>query len=252
MLKRDLMILLLAVAGASVDAVIYLLFGVFTANQTGNVIVLAVALAQGHLTPELHAAISFVGFISGVGLGELIVVENRDSVPWPSAVGRALVVELVPLVGFVVGWRLAGPSRVEGTTLLLIALDALAMGIQSSAVLRLGAGVATTYVTGMLTTFLTEAIEWLKVVEMAPAISAPRPNVSARSSRPDRGPGSSGSPGSPTSWARLLAGCSSSGSESWHSSCRWRQFSPWSWPKHDVGERAVTTRERTGPCKRSE
>jgi uncharacterized membrane protein YoaK (UPF0700 family) len=182
--SRDRSILLLAVAGASVDAVTFLVFGVFTANQTGNMIVLAVALAQGKLATGLHSAISLVGFILGAALGELIVVGSRDSSPWPSAVGWALVAELVPLGCLFVGWHLVGPNPVDGAIFILVALGAIAMGIQSAAVLRLHAGATTTYVTGMVTTFLTEAIRWLHLVETAPSpATQDRSQISALAGR---------------------------------------------------------------------
>lgn len=95
--RRDLMILLLAVAGAGMDAMVILRFGVLTAAQTGNTILLAVHLAQGEFASGLSSAVSVVGYIIGAAVGELVIVRRRDSVPWPSAVVWTLVIELVPL-----------------------------------------------------------------------------------------------------------------------------------------------------------
>lgn len=187
--RRDLMILLLAFAGAGVDAVSFLGFGrVFVANQTGNTIILAVALAQGQVATELRAAVSLVGFILGTAVGEAIVAGSRDRALWPSAVGRALVVELIPLLGLFAGWRLAG-SVPSGPVLdLLIVLSALSMGIQSAAVLRLGVGVSTTYITGTMAAFAAEAVRWLRIVETTPPTSPVRRELEPLSALSGRGP----------------------------------------------------------------
>jgi uncharacterized membrane protein YoaK (UPF0700 family) len=161
------MILLLAVAGGSVDAVVILGFGVLTAAQTGNTILLAVNLAQGRLANGLSSAVSVVGYVIGVAVGERVIVGRRDSASGPSAVGWTLVAELVPLGCLLGYWHLAGPNPAQGTIAVLVALAAIAMGIQSAAVLRLHAGPTTTYVTGTLTTFTTEMIRRLHLMEWA-------------------------------------------------------------------------------------
>jgi uncharacterized membrane protein YoaK (UPF0700 family) len=49
----------------------------------------------------------------------------------------------------------------------LVALAAIAMGIQSAVVLRLLASPTTTYVTGTLTTFTAGVIRWLRLIDAA-------------------------------------------------------------------------------------
>jgi uncharacterized membrane protein YoaK (UPF0700 family) len=49
-----------------------------------------------------------------------------------------------------------------GGQAVLVALAAIAMGVQSAVVLRLHAGPTTTYVTGTLTSFTTGMIRWLR------------------------------------------------------------------------------------------
>jgi hypothetical protein len=104
------MLLLLAVAGASVDAVVILGFGVLTAAQTGNTILLAAHLAQGQFASGLSSAVSVLGYMIGAAVGELVIVGRRDSASWPSAVGWTLVAELVPLDCLLSYWHLAGPN----------------------------------------------------------------------------------------------------------------------------------------------
>jgi uncharacterized membrane protein YoaK (UPF0700 family) len=173
--RRDLLVLLLALAGGGVDAVVILGFGVLTAAQTGNTILLAVALAQGQFTTGVHSATSIAGYMLGAAVGELVIVGRRVGASWLTPVGRTLLAELVPLVGLLIAWRLAGPNPDAGTSTGLVALAAMAMGIQSAAVLRIHAGPTTTYVTGTLTTFTTETIRWLRLIETAaPLASTPQ------------------------------------------------------------------------------
>lgn len=170
--RRDRMILLLAIAGGGVDAVVLLVFGVLTAAQTGNTVILAISLARGQLTTGLLSTVSVVGYVSGAAVAELIILGRRDQqrapASGPAPVDRALVAELVPLGCLFVYWHLAGPQPVGGAIVLLVALAAVAMGMQSAVVLRLHAGPTTTYVTGTLTQFTTEAIHWLRLVETTP------------------------------------------------------------------------------------
>jgi uncharacterized membrane protein YoaK (UPF0700 family) len=149
-------------------------FNVLTAAQTGNSVLLAIALAQGRLAAGLHSALSLGGYIIGAATGEVIILGHRRSGPQRPAVGQALVAEITTLGSLFILWHLAGPSPGQETMDVLIALAAIAMGIQSVAVLRLDAGPTTTYVTGMLTTFTTGMSQWLHLVEAAPAASLTR------------------------------------------------------------------------------
>ena len=158
-------ILLLAVAGGGVDAVLYLGFHVLTAAQTGNTILLAVAIAQRQLTTGLHAAVSIGSYIGGTALGELILDGPRRNRSRPPRVALALVIELAGVLGLLILWYALGPVHGAGTGVPLVVLAAVAMGIQSATVLRLHAGPATTYVTGTLTTFTVDVIRWPHLVE---------------------------------------------------------------------------------------
>ena len=160
------MILLLAVVGGSVDAVMILGFNVLTGAQTGNTVLLGVAIAQRHLGAALGSTVSVASYVIGAALGEFIIVRYREtsSGPWPSAVGPVLITELILLSCLLIFWRLVSPHPVQETTCIVIAFAASAMGVQSSAMLRLHGGPTTTYITGTLTTFATEAIERLHLV----------------------------------------------------------------------------------------
>lgn len=154
------MILLLAVAGAGVDAVMLVAFGVLTAAQTGNTILLGVALGQARWSTGLAAGISVIGFVVGSAVGELIV-EGRRARGGRPRIATALAVELLLLILVLVGWRPADAGGSAGQNV-LVALAALAMGIQSAVTQRLHVGPATTYVTGTLTTFTTGMVRSLR------------------------------------------------------------------------------------------
>jgi uncharacterized membrane protein YoaK (UPF0700 family) len=159
------MVLFLAITGGGVDAVIFLGFGVLTAAQTGNTITLATALAQGRFPTALYAAVSVAGYLFGAVVGEMVIVRQRPNTAWLSALGWTLVVELAPLSALLVIWRFVAANPMMAITMALVALAAIAMGIQSAAVLRLDAGPTTTYVTGTLTSFATELIRLLHLLE---------------------------------------------------------------------------------------
>src|SRR5215218_5913432 len=128
---RDAMLVLLSLAAGCLDAVGYLGLGqIFVANMTGNTVLLGLALGQARGQAALRAVVA---------------------------------VELVVLVAFAVGWFLAVAEPDGGEVYPLIALPAMAMGVQSADVRRLGIpGVATTYITGTLTDLTEGAIARLR------------------------------------------------------------------------------------------
>jgi uncharacterized membrane protein YoaK (UPF0700 family) len=167
----DFIILVLAVAGGSVDGVLLLAFNVLTGAQTGNTVLLGAALAQGRLATALGSMVSVVGYVIGAALGEFMLVRHDDTWPWPSAVGTVLIAELIPLGCLFIFWQLAGPHPIQKTIYMLVIYAASAMGLQSAVMLHLHGGPTTTYVTGTLTAFATKLILWLRLVETA-AVSA--------------------------------------------------------------------------------
>ena len=157
-MSRSTMLLLLTLAAGSVDAISYLGLGhVFTAMMTGNTVLLGLALGQGHALAALRSILALVGFAVGVTLGALIVQRDQDKVGWPPAVTKALGIEAGLLALFAVTWNLAGPEQGEAVVYVSIVMTAVAMGIQSAAVQRLGIpGVMTTYITGTLTSLMVD------------------------------------------------------------------------------------------------
>jgi uncharacterized membrane protein YoaK (UPF0700 family) len=168
------MLLALTWTAGSVDAISYLGLGhVFTAMMTGNTVLLGLALAQGEVWAVLRSIIALVGFAAGAAVSALVVERGGEREVWPPAVTRALALEGAVLLLFSVVWALSGPGRGEGTVRILIVLSGGAMGIQAAAVRRLGVpGIATTYITGTLTSLMVDVVGWFRAGVQAAAVDA--------------------------------------------------------------------------------
>jgi uncharacterized membrane protein YoaK (UPF0700 family) len=146
----------LALASGFVDATSYLGLGkVFTANMTGNTVLLGVAVAQGSGVDAARAGAALAGFCIGVAVG--VALMGRSNRPWPQPAAGTFLLEIVALVALLAGWTAVGVASFRYG---LIALSGVAMGAQSAAVraARTG-GVATTYVTGTLTNTIARLME---------------------------------------------------------------------------------------------
>lgn len=155
---RNALLLTLTAAAGSADAVSYLGLGrVFTANMTGNLVLLGVAIGQGQLAGSLRSVIAFAGFGIGVLVGARATARSKGDAVWPPSATLVLVVELGLFVAFAAGWEIAGNRPAALALDVLIALSAGAMGMQTAAARRLSvAGVTTTFVTGTLTSLIAE------------------------------------------------------------------------------------------------
>lgn len=154
---RVLLCVLASVAGVT-DAVNYLAFGhVFTANMTGNTVLLGIAIVNGDGGAVARSACALAGFCAGVALGARGIAGHSSGV-WPRRATQMLVVEAVTLavLGGCAAYFGVGVSWTYG----LIVLSGLAMGIQSAAVLAIDVpGVATTYITGTLTQMISKVVD---------------------------------------------------------------------------------------------
>lgn len=169
LLGRDAMLLLLAWVGGSTDAVSYLGLGhVFTANMTGNTVLLGIAIGQGLLANEVRLFLSLLGFCVGVMVGGIQIERHDEPKDWPVIITRTLTIEGVLLAAFALVWYLTDPTRSPVQVNILVVLSALAMGLQSAAVLRVGvSGIVTTYVSGTWTNFLMSLVHQVSQVKDA-------------------------------------------------------------------------------------
>jgi uncharacterized membrane protein YoaK (UPF0700 family) len=143
----------LTVGTGATDVAIFTRGGnVFASVMTGNLVLLGLAAERLSGTLALHAVIAFAGYVAGVAAGARLV--QVDQIPpgrWHRSVPLALLLELVALAGFTVGWELTGTHPAGASQVVVLAVAAVAMGTQSSAARGLGATVSTTYLTGTLT-----------------------------------------------------------------------------------------------------
>lgn len=173
---RKRLVLLLAGAAGCLDAVGYLMLGLFTANMTGNTILLGLSIGREAWADALNNVLALAAFVSGAGAGTFITRGVRR-------ISHGLGIEAALLAGAVAVWSLFGAPRGrvgEPAAYWLIVLLSAAMGIQSATVRRVGEQrIATTYVTGTLTTLATDAASELfdrwSARAAAKAIPGPRP-----------------------------------------------------------------------------
>ena len=146
-------LLVLTFTTGLVDAASYLGLGhVFTANMTGNIVLLGFGIAGSGGLPVLAPLVSLGAFLVGAGAGG--VMAARMAKQDPGHLARALAIE-VSAIGAAVVVALAidvQPNRVSGD--LVIALLALAMGVRNATVRRIGAADLTTTVLTMTLTGL--------------------------------------------------------------------------------------------------
>jgi uncharacterized membrane protein YoaK (UPF0700 family) len=152
----------LAVSSGAVDAISWLALGkIFTGFQTGNLVFLAVDLADAGGPSATSVVVSLVAFAVGVLLAVQIVKASRGSGLWPRRVSIALGVSVLAEAAFLVAWVATSGLPSTDATYLLIGSAALAMGVQSGAVMSLGVtGVFTTAATATLIDFMADVAGW--------------------------------------------------------------------------------------------
>lgn len=153
--------LLLTLTGAGVDAMVILGLNVLTAAQTGNTILLAVAIARGDAVTGLNAAVSVGAFIIGCFLGEFALRVCKGIDRRGDGVLLLLLVEVVLLTLLLLLWRRGEPAT-GYYAVTVVSLAAFTMGLQSAIVLYVQ-GPSTTYMTGMVATFGTGLVRWLSL-----------------------------------------------------------------------------------------
>lgn len=151
---RNRLVVVLAVTSGATDAIGFLALGsAFTSVMTGNMVLFGIAGAQQDWQTLELTAIAIGSFIAGAALGARVAgTPQRDDATWPLAISRALCLQLGLFVVFAGCWWALG-SHPHGLEMLpLLSLNAIALGLQSSAIQRFGvSGLSTTYMTGTLT-----------------------------------------------------------------------------------------------------
>lgn len=165
---RDSLVVLLTLTTGAVDVTSFLALGnVFSSVVTGDMVLLGAAAGTGRPELAVHSGVALAGYIVGViAGGPLAGRRQHASGTWPPSVTVTLAVELVILVAFSVGWELAGTHPSGAGQLALVAVLAVAMGLQAAAVRRLGQ-MSTTYLTSTLTALVAGLVTGSKPDGMA-------------------------------------------------------------------------------------
>ena len=157
------LVLLLTWVAGTIDAIGYLALGhVFTANMTGNAVLLGIAIGQSQGLAAIRSIVALVGFVLGVGAGALLAQRSGMQASLRKAFLGPALVEAIILAAFALVFHLPSIPRNQTTLYVLIALSAVAMGIQSAAVRRLNLpGIATTVITVTITSLIAGLVRWL-------------------------------------------------------------------------------------------
>jgi uncharacterized membrane protein YoaK (UPF0700 family) len=88
---RNTLLLLLTCTAGYVDAIGYRgLDRVFTANMTGNTVLLGLALVEADSQAALQSGLALAGFLVGSALGAWIIERSQPANLWPRPVTVAL------------------------------------------------------------------------------------------------------------------------------------------------------------------
>jgi uncharacterized membrane protein YoaK (UPF0700 family) len=159
---RDLLLVALAVCSGAVDAISYLALGkVFSAFMTGNIVFLGLALTRAGGPNLLHVCVALATFALGVAAAVKIVKPTKGTALWPRRVSVALGLSALAWAGFLAGWIATSGRPSSAVGHVLIGLSALAMGVQSGAVLSLAIpGVFTTAATATVVDLASDLAGW--------------------------------------------------------------------------------------------
>ncbi|HEX3804218.1 MAG TPA: YoaK family protein [Solirubrobacteraceae bacterium] len=136
-----------------VDGVSYLGLGhVFTANMTGNIVLLGFGIAGGYHLPVLAPIVSLLSFLVGAGFGG--VLAKRRAAIHHVHFAIALTIELAMLTITTVFAGLKTPHIGAFSGYVVIALLALAMGVRNATIRKIAVPDLTTTVLTMTLTGL--------------------------------------------------------------------------------------------------
>jgi uncharacterized membrane protein YoaK (UPF0700 family) len=154
--RRARLVLILAVVSGATDASGFLhLGGAFASVMTGNMVLLGLAGGTANSSLAAHAGAAIAAFIVGCVIGGRVAGHHhKDDGIWPTPITIALTVELAIFVVYAIGLEAVnGDPGSSVYKTVLLALNAIALGLQSGAIQRFGIpGLSTTYLTGTLTT----------------------------------------------------------------------------------------------------
>jgi uncharacterized membrane protein YoaK (UPF0700 family) len=154
----EFLLLTLTAAAGVVDAVSYLGLGrIFTANMTGNIVFLALAIGEWSLLTALHSLGALIGFCLGALFAGRMLPGHGPGGKWDRRVTGLVSLELAFLLAFALVWLSVAGEPNAGLLYVLIGLSSFGMGIQNAIARHLGVpGLTTTVVTMALTGFMVD------------------------------------------------------------------------------------------------
>ena len=157
-------LLLLTFAAGSLDALCYLRAHAFTANMTGNTVLLGLSIFGHDRQRTVPCLIALAGFLTGVAIAAVFLMRTSAANDAAAGLRYGLALEIPALCIFCAVWLVGGDVFVASAALLVS--GACALGIQSVAVRRLKiTGVVTTFITGTMTAAVVDTIAGKHVPE---------------------------------------------------------------------------------------
>ena len=188
---RDWLLAALSFATGTYEAICFLTFGkVFTAAQTGNLVLLGIGVAGTHQPAgpnPVTVAISLTAFAAGAALampvlkafdGDQQTEDKNVFQAWPRRVSIALAIALIPQAGFLALWMTAASPA--SLAYVLTALSALAMGLQMNAIRALHVpGISTTAFSATFVDLVSGLVTWSLTAHSACRLTATMVSMAA-------------------------------------------------------------------------
>jgi len=176
----EIMLVLLTCVAGSVDVMSYYRLGnVFTANMTGNTVLLGLSIGQGNAASSFHQIAALAGFFSGALMGAYIVENTKKG--WSNYITISLSIETTIVFILVYIWFFEGKVISDFALYVSIILAGSAMGIQSATIRHLNIpGIITTFLTGTITSIGMSMVKGIKsgfnkkVKRANPAVPSPK------------------------------------------------------------------------------
>jgi uncharacterized membrane protein YoaK (UPF0700 family) len=170
-LEKVILALAMSWAAGFVDLVGYAsLYGIYTANMSGNTVAMARHLSALEWTGVVRRGWPILTFVFGLMLGAFIYeAEKRRQVkvPFPAAIAlEALLIAVFIASAIGTDFKANIPPQPAGKFFVMVALLAIAMGLQNVVIRNIGGmNLYTTFVTGSLVKFaenLSQYLFWLR------------------------------------------------------------------------------------------
>ncbi|MGN6265600.1 MAG: YoaK family protein [Ginsengibacter sp.] len=176
----EIMLVLLACVAGSIDVMSYYRLGnVFTANMTGNTVLLGLSIGQGNVASSLHRLAALAGFFLGALIGAYIVENTKKG--WSAYITVGISIETTIIFILVNIWFFEAKVISDFALYVSIILAGLAMGIQSATIRHLNIpGIITTFLTGTITSIGMNMVKGIKsgfkkkVKKANPAVPSPK------------------------------------------------------------------------------